>query len=143
MAAIGSIAISGRGNDADIWINLPLGKNCPVCEKLFGDLEFRLRSFLNENLNNRIKFTPHLVPDPEGKFTNYLEIAKLKVEIIPPEERRFVTMEQKQGMEQKQKIEVGKPFVPLKCRAGAYGTYEFFDKEELWNKWMIKYMKDC
>jgi len=136
MAAIGSVAVSGRGEDADIWINLPLGKDCPVCAKLFGDLEFRLRSFLNENLNNRIKFIPHAVPDPEGKFTNYLEIAKLKVEIIPPEKRRFVTMEQKQ------KIEVGKPFVPLKAQTG-YAKYEFFDKEELWNKWMIKYMKDC
>ncbi|GAH39098.1 unnamed protein product, partial [marine sediment metagenome] len=52
LAAIGSVAVSGRGKDLDLWVNLPMGKD--AAEKLLGDLEFRLRSYLNEFLIARL-----------------------------------------------------------------------------------------
>ena len=88
LAAVGSVAVSGRGRDLDIWVNFPTGKD--AVEKFLGDLEFRVRSYLNENLNKKI----HLVPDPEGKFTNWIGLAKLRVEFTKPEDRELVPMAQ-------------------------------------------------
>jgi len=86
LAAVGSVVVSGRGKDLDIWVNFPTGKD--AVEKFLGELEFRIRSYLNENLNKKI----HLVPDPEGKFTNFLTLAKLRVEFIKPKNRKLVPM---------------------------------------------------
>lgn len=126
LAAIGSTVVSGRGKDLDIWVNLPMGKG--ASEKLLKDLEFRLRSFLNENLNKRI----HLVPDPEGKFTSFIPLARLKVEFLKPEEREYVRM--------RQEIKPGVAFTPLKAKAGPYGKFSFFDAESLWKQWVSKYL---
>lgn len=126
LAVIGSVAVSGRGKDLDIWVNFPTGKN--AVEKFWGDLEFRIRSYLNENLNKKI----HLVPDPEGKFTNFMPLARLRVEFLKPEERKVVPMSKTQ-------IEPGTPFAPLKAKTG-YGKFEYFDKEALWKGWIQKYM---
>lgn len=126
IAAVGSVAVSGRGKDLDLWINFPTGKG--AVEKFLGELEFRIRSYLNENLNKRI----HLVPDPEGKFTNFLTLAKLKVEFIKPENRELVPMAQ-------EKIKPGVAFQPQKSQTG-YGKFSFYDKEDLWKSWMQKYM---
>jgi len=154
LAAVGSVAVSGRGEDLDVWINFPTGEN--AIERFLGDLEFRLRSFLNENLNNRIRFRRdaegefskflesqekkpralgddvHMVPDPEGKFTSYVPLARLKVEFLKPEERELIIMKDQQ-------IKPGVAFTPLKARTG-YGSYEFFDKEKLWKMWVSKYL---
>jgi len=154
LAAVGSVAVSGRGEDLDVWINFPTGEN--AIERFLGDLEFRLRSFLNENLNNRIRFRRdaegefskflesqekkpralgddvHMVPDPEGKFTSYVPLARLKVEFLKPEEQELVIMRDQQ-------IKPGVAFTALKTGTG-YGRYSFYDKEELWKKWMSKYL---
>jgi len=89
LAAIGSTVVSGRGKDLDIWVNLDMGKG--AIEKLLKDLEFRLRSFLNENLNKKI----HLVPDSTGKFTSFIPLARLKVEFLKPGERDYIKMVKK------------------------------------------------
>ncbi|GAI73019.1 unnamed protein product, partial [marine sediment metagenome] len=86
------------------------------------------RSFLNKNLNNRI----HLVPDPEGKYTNFLPLARLKVEFLKPEEQELIIMRDQQ-------IKPGVAFQPLKTGTG-YGKFSFYDKEELWKKWASKYL---
>lgn len=125
LAAIGSTVVSGRGKDLDIWVNLNMGKG--ASEKLLKDLEFRLRSFLNENLNKRI----HLVPDPEGKFTSFVPLARLKVEFLKPEERNYIRMGQE--------LKPGVPFQPLKSQTG-YGKFSFYDKESLWKGWISKYL---
>jgi len=154
LAVVGSVAVSGRGEDLDVWINFPTGEN--AIERFLGDLEFRLRSFLNENLNNRIHFRRdaegefskflesqekkpralgddvHMVPDPEGKFTSYIPLARLKVEFLKPEEQELIIMRDQQ-------IKPGVAFQPLKTGTG-YGKFSFYDKEELWKKWMQKYM---
>jgi len=127
LAAIGGTVVSGRGRDLDIWVNLSVGKDAG--EKLLEDLEFRLRSFLNENLNKRI----HLVPDPEGKFTSYIPLARLKVEFLKPEERDYIRMAQE--------IKPGIAFTPLKARVG-YGRFSFYDRESLWKGWVQKYLLD-
>lgn len=152
LAGIGGVAVSGRGRDFDVWVNFPTGKD--AVEKFLGDLEFRFRSFLNENLNEKINFkldkngefakfleqekhppnladATHLVPDPEGKFTNYLPLARLKVEFIPPEKRELIRMGQE--------LKPGVPFQPLKSRTG-YGRFSFYDKESLWKGWISKYL---
>jgi len=126
LAAIGSTVVSGRGEDLDIWVNLSSKEG--AIEELIGDLEFRLRSFLNKNLNDRI----HLVPDPEGKYTNFIPLARLKVEFLKPEEQELIIMRD-------QTIKPGVAFTPLKTGTG-YGKFSFYDKEELWKKWMQKYM---
>lgn len=126
LAVIGSTVVSGRGNDIDIWVNLSSEEG--TIEKLLGDLEFRLRSFLNKNLNNRI----HLVPDPEGKYTNFLPLARLKVEFLKPEEQELIIMRDQQ-------IKPGVAFQPLKAKSG-YSKWEFFEKENLWKMWMSKYL---
>lgn len=129
LAAVGSVVVSGRGKDLDLWVNFPTGKDAAV--KFLGDLEFRLRSYLNENLNKKI----HLVPDPEGKFTNFFTLAKLRVEFIKPEDRELVPMGQ-------EKIKPGVAFTPQKSQTG-YGKFSFYNKEDLWRSWMQKYMVDC
>jgi len=126
LAAIGSTVVSGRGDDLDLWVNLSLKEG--AIEELIGDLEFRLRSFLNKNLNDRI----HLVPDPEGKYTSFIPLARLKVEFLKPEEQELIIMRDQQ-------IKPGVAFQPLKARTG-YGSYEFFDKEKLWKQWVSKYL---
>lgn len=154
LAAVGGVAVSGRGEDIDIWLNFPTGEN--AITEFLGDLEFRLRSFLNRNLNERIhikqdvegefsKFLEsqekepralgddvHMVPDPEGKFTSYVPLARLKVEFLKPEEQKLIIMRDQQ-------IKPGVAFTALKTGTG-YGRYSFYDKEELWKKWMQKYM---
>lgn len=126
LAVIGSTVVSGRGEDIDLWVNLSVEEN--AIEKLLGDLEFRLRSFLNKNLSDRI----HLVPDPEGKYTSFIPLARLKVEFLKPEEQELIIMRD-------QTIKPGVAFTPLKTGTG-YGRFSFYDKEELWKKWMQKYM---
>jgi len=128
IAAVGSVVVSGRGHDLDLWINLPVDKDAG--EKLLGDLEFRLRSFLNENLNKKI----HLVPDPEGKFTSWIPLAKLRVEFFKPEDRPLIPMSKAQ------EIKPGVPFQPLKSKVDQYGKWSFFSKEDLWKGWVSKYL---
>ncbi|MBA7549769.1 hypothetical protein ES705_42264 [subsurface metagenome] len=126
LAAIGSTVVSGRGEDLDLWLNLSSEEG--AIEELIGDLEFRLRSFLNRNLNDRI----HLVPDPEGKYTSFIPLARLKVEFLKPEEQELIIMRDQQ-------IKPGVAFTLLKTGTG-YGKFSFYDKEELWKKWMSKYL---
>ena len=131
LAAIGSTVVSGRGEDIDLWVNLSPKEG--AIEELIGDLEFRLRSFLNKNLNDKI----HLVPDPEGKYTSFIPLARLKVEFIKPEEQELIIMRD-------QTIKPGVAFTPLKAKAGQYGKWSFFSKEDLWRGWVSKYLLgDC
>lgn len=129
LAAVGSVTVSGRGKDLDLWVNWSVEPNAG--EKFLEDLEFRLRSYLNENLNKKI----HLVPDPEGKFTSFIPLARLRVEFIKPENQELVPMAQ-------ERIKPGIAFQPLKARAGPYGKFSFFDPESLWKGWVQKYLVD-
>jgi len=88
LALTGGTAVSGYGTDNDIWVNLEPNEKCPQCSRLLNVLDFRLRSMLPKDKES----LPHLVPEPEGKFTNYVPLARLKVEMIPPSERELLKM---------------------------------------------------
>jgi DNA adenine methylase len=95
LALTGGTVVSGEGHDWDIWVNWNnprVNHSCPYCERFLQQLRFRLQSQLPEELQSLI----HLVPETEGKFTNYTPLARMKVEFMKPEERTLMRMSLKE-----------------------------------------------
>jgi DNA adenine methylase len=92
LALTGGTVVSGEGHDWDIWVNWNNPQvaehHCPYCERFLQQLRFRLQSQLPEELQSLI----HLVPETEGKFTNYTPLARMKIEFMKPEERTLMRM---------------------------------------------------
>lgn len=121
LAITGSQAVEGGGNDIDIWIA------CDPDSPLASIVSFRLKSLLPEKLKKRI----HLVPDPRGPFTNYIPLARLKVEMLPPVRQSLIAMSEEESSEAeldrvfaratsqlKSKVTAGIFIIPLKTKAG-------------------------
>ena len=81
MAIVGGVAVSGRGKDLDIWINWD-----PKDEEFLRVLKFRVKSMLPPDVN------VHFITDAQGPFTNYIPLASLKVEFVPPDQREIISM---------------------------------------------------
>lgn len=137
MSLIGGACVSGWGKDVDIHVNWP-----EYDDKFLNTLEFRLKSHVPPQLRDKI----HLIPDTQGPFTNYVPLANLKVEFIPPEERQVMKMSGTELREQRitdeklkkqaeqsrkeDKIEPFRFFIQLKGIAG-YRELEMYSPDEL------------
>jgi len=87
ICAVGSVAVSGFGKDIDIWVDTTDPRELEI-------VEFRLRSMLPPELQPRIHvFGSYDVRELTGKpFTNYIVLARKKVEFVPIEERKLIQM---------------------------------------------------
>jgi len=83
LSFIGGSVVSGWGKDIDIHINHDSSDT-----KFLDAVNFRLQSFLPPKLKDKI----HLISDYTGPFTNYVPFAILKIEMIPPKERKLIKM---------------------------------------------------
>ena len=88
LAFVGGTVVSGRGNDIDIWMNWDNKMNDVYTQRFLHQIEFRLNSYLPPEYKGHI----HLIPEPEGKFTNFVPLADLHIKFIPPSERDVFQM---------------------------------------------------
>jgi hypothetical protein len=120
LAVTGSLAVEGRGNDIDIWVNEE--EDSPFLSLL----DFRLRSILPEPLKKRF----HIIPSRSPPFTNYIPLARLKIEVLPHDRQEMITMGYGRTILGTSVLSPGHFVIPLKVGEG-YRKNELYSIEGL------------